>query len=98
MIIYKGKQAVCGIQLTIDRVWRYIMTDTDKLTVKITDCAGHSVINEYNSSAVDSEDKMITADFSAEQTSNLISGLGKLVVFLNDLVVVQPQRVMIKEV
>ena len=96
MTIYAGKEAVFGIQLTIDKVWRYILTATDVLTVKVSDEYGNVIGVELTQEDVDSIDKMITAVFSPNVTSKLMPGRGKLMAYLNDLVVIQPQKIMIK--
>lgn len=96
MIIYRGNKAVCGIQLTIDKVWRYVMTATDVLTVKASDEYGNVIAQELTSEDVDSIDKMVTVRFTANQTAQLMPGRGKLMAYLNDLVVVQPQKITIK--
>ena len=91
MIIYTGKDAVCGIQLTIDKIWRYVMLPTDVLTVKAADEYGNVIAQELTS-----EDEMVTVRFTANQTAQLMPGRGKLMAYLNDLVVVQPQKITIK--
>jgi hypothetical protein len=96
MTIYTGKKAVCGIQLTIDRVWRYVMTAEDVLTVKVSDEYGNVISTELTQEDVDVIDKMVTVTFSGAQTSQLKAGRGKLIAYLNDLVVVQPQKILIK--
>jgi hypothetical protein len=96
MTIYTGKKAVCGIQLTIDRVWRYVMTAEDVLTVKVSDEYGNVISTELTQEDVDVIDKMVTVTFSGAQTSQLMPGRGKLMAYLNDLVVVQPQKIIIK--
>ena len=96
MIIYTGKKAVCGIQLTIDRVWRYVMTAEDVLTVKVSDEYGNVISTELTQEDVDVIDKMVTVAFSGAQTSQLEAGRGKLMAHRNDLVAVQPQKITIK--
>jgi hypothetical protein len=96
MTIYTGKEAVCGIQLTIDGVWRYVMTATDILTVKVSDEYGNVIGAELTAADVDSVDKQVTVVFSPAQTTQLMPGRGKLMAYLNELVVVQPQKIMIK--
>lgn len=96
MILYTGKKAVCGIQLTIDKVWRYVMTATDVLTVKVSDEYGNVISTELTQEDVDSVDKQVTVTFTPAQTSQLSAGRGKLMAYLNDLVVVQPQKILIK--
>ena len=97
MIIFKGKEAVFGIQLTIDRVWRYAMTADDTLTVKVADSDGNIISTTLNSSDVDSIDKIITVIFPANSTAHLVTGRGKLMAYMNDLVVLPAQKIMIKE-
>ena len=96
MTIFIEKDAVCGIQLTIDRVWRYVMTATDVLTVKAADEYGNVISQELTSEDVDSIDKMVTVRFTANQTAQLMPGRGKIMAYLNDLTVVQPQKITIK--
>jgi len=96
MIIYTGKQAVFGIQLTIDKVWRYAMTATDVLTVKVSDEYGSVISTELTQEDMDNVDKQVTVTYSSAQTAQLMPGRGKLMAYLNDLVVVQPQKIMIK--
>lgn len=98
MTIYTGKEAVCGIQLTIDRVWRYVMLPTDVLTVKAADEYGNVISTQLTAADVDSIDKMVTVRFSAEKTAQLIPGRGKIMAYLNDLVVLRAQKIMIKGV
>lgn len=97
MTIYKGKEAVCGVQLTIDRVWRYAMTAEDVLTVKISDEFGNVISTELTNEDVDSVDKQVTVVFTSTQTSQLEAGRGELMAYLTDLVVVQPQKLTIRE-
>ena len=96
MTIYTGKEAVCGIQLTIDKVWRYEMTTEDTLTVKVSDSTGKTISKELTKADVDTEDKMVTVVFSPSQTAQLTAGRGILMAYLNELVVVQPQKITIK--
>lgn len=97
MIIYKGKRAVCGIQLTIDRVWRYAMTNEDTLTVHVSDCDHHTVEKTYTAAAVDSEDKMITIELETADTAQLATGQGSITAYMNDLCVLSPTKIIIKE-
>ena len=97
MIIYKGKRAVCGIQLTIDRVWRYAMTNEDVLIVHVKDCENHTVEKTYTSEAVDSIDKIITIELESADTEGLTSGNGYIAAYMNDLCVLQPSKILIKE-
>ena len=98
MNIYVGKEAVCGIQLTIDRVWRYVMTATDVLTVKAADEYGNVISMQLTSEDVDSIDKMVTVRFTANQTAQLMPGRGKIMAYMNDLVVLKSQKILIKGV
>lgn len=98
MTIYKGKKAVCGILLTIDRVWRYVLSAEDTLTVRITDSAGNAITKTYGKADVDPETKYITVELQPEDTAGMSLGRGKLSAVMNDLVVVRPTRIMVKEV
>ena len=96
MTIYTGKEAVCGIQLSIDGVWRYVLSGDDVLRVVIEDDAEHSIIKEYTKADIDTEDKSITVNLSAEETTELVPGVGTITAYLNDLVVVRPHIISIR--
>lgn len=96
MTIYTGKETVFGIQLTIDRVWRYAMNDTDILTVKVSDSNGNVISKELTKTDVDPDDKMVTVVLSPELTSTLDPGKGQLMAYLNEIVVVAPHKITIK--
>lgn len=98
MNIYVGKEAVCGIQLVIDKIWRYVMLPTDVLTVKAADEYGNVISTQLTSEDVDSIDKMVTVRFTANQTAQLMPGRGKIMAYMNDLVVLKSQKIMIKGV
>jgi hypothetical protein len=72
------------------------MTATDVLTVKVSDEYGNVIGAELTAADVDSVDKQVTVVFSPAQTTQLMPGRGKLMAYLNELVVVQPQKIMIK--
>lgn len=97
MIIYKGKRAVCGLQLTIDRVWRYVLTESDTLTVRITDGDRHTIEKTYTSDDVDSIDKQIKVELTTEETASLRTGHAYITAYMNELCVVSPQKILVKE-
>lgn len=97
MIIFKGKRAVCGIQLTIDRVWRYVMQAGETVTVKIIDNASNIITKVYTSADVDSGDKMITVELSEAETEAMALGRGTITAYFNDLVVIPPIAIYVKE-
>lgn len=72
------------------------MTAEDVLTVKVADEYGTVISTELTQEDVDSVDKQVTVTFTPAQTSQLAAGRGKLMAYLNDLVVVQPQKILIK--
>lgn len=72
------------------------MTATDILTVKVSDEYGNVIGTELTAADVDNVDKQVTVVFSPAQTTQLMPGRGKLMAYLNELVVVQPQKIMIK--
>ena len=72
------------------------MTAEDVLTVKVADEYGTVISTELTQEDVDSVDKQVTVTFTPAQTSQLAVGRGKLMAYLNDLVVVQPQKILIK--
>ena len=74
------------------------MNENDTLTVKIKDSAGNVITKTYSSADVDSETKYIAVELQPEDTAGLTKGRGKLSAVLNDLVVVPPTLIQVKEV
>lgn len=97
MIIYKGKEAVFGIQLTIDKVWRYAMQNGETFTVKIVDNDRNVLTKVYTSADVDSIDKTITVRLSDAETASMAIGRGTLTAYFNDLVSIPPTEFYVKE-
>lgn len=97
MTIYKGKKAVCGVQLTIDRVWRYAMTAEDTLTVRFTDNLGGVLEKTYSSADVDSIDKQVGVTLTEAETAEMALGRGIITAYLNDLTVLPPTEIYVKE-
>lgn len=97
MTIYKGKKAVCGVQLTIDRVWRYAMTAEDTLTVRFTDNLGEVLEKTYSSADVDSIDKQVGVTLTEAETAAMTLGRGIITAYMNDLTVLPPTEIYVKE-
>jgi hypothetical protein len=97
MIIFKGKEAVFGIQLTIDKVWRYALQSGETCTVKIIDNSKNVITKVYTSADVDSIDKMITVSLSEAETAAMALGRGTLTAYFNDLVSLPPIEFYVKE-
>ncbi len=97
MIIYRGKEAVFGVLLTIDHAWRYGMTAEDTCTVKIIDNDMKAITKVFDSSACDSIDKYITVILSPQETAEMSLGRGTLTAYMNDLVVIRPTEFYVKE-
>jgi hypothetical protein len=97
MIIYRGNKAVCGIQLTIDKTWRYVLSRGDVLTVKVIDSAGNDIVKTYTAEDVDPIDKMIRVEFSETETLCLEAGRGRLSADVNGYLAVEPTSIYIKE-
>ena len=97
MVIFKGKEAVCGILLTIDRGWRYKMTAEDTLIVKIVDEDRNVLTKTYTHEACDDIDKYVTVELSPEETQAMSLGRGTITAYLNDLVVIRPTEFYVKE-
>jgi hypothetical protein len=97
MIIYRGNKAVCGIQLTIDKTWRYVLSRGDVLTVKVVDSAGNDIVKTYTAEDVDPIDKMIRVEFSETETLCLEAGRGRLSADVNGYLAVKPTSIYIKE-
>lgn len=97
MIIHRGKKAVCGIQLTIDKVWRYVLSRGEVLTVKVVDSAGNDIVKTYTAEDVDPIDKMIRVELSETDTLCLEAGRGKISADVNGYLAVEPTSIYIKE-
>lgn len=97
MTIYKGKKAVCGVQLTIDTVWRYAMTAEDTLTVRFTDNIGEVLEKTYSSADVDSIDKQVGVTLTEAETAAMALGRGIITAYMNDLTVLPPTEIYVKE-
>ena len=97
MIIYRGKEAVFGIQLTIDKVWRYALQNGEKCIVKIVDNDRNVFTKVYTSADVDSIDKTITVRLSDAETAAMALGRGTLTAYFNDLVSIPPTEFFVKE-
>ena len=97
MIIFSGKRAVCGIQLTIDRKWRYALQEGETCTVKIVDNDYNVLTKVYTSADVDPIDKMITVELTPEETSLMALGRGTISAYFNDLVALPPIAIYVKE-
>lgn len=97
MKIYIGKDAVCGIQLTIDKVWRYVLSDNDIVTVRITDSEGHTLEKTYTKADIDSDTKMIKVSLTAEETALFHTGHAKITAYMNGLCVLPFKYIYVKE-
>ena len=97
MIIFRGKEAVCGILLTIDRGWRYKMTAEDTLIVKIVDNDMHVLTKNYTAADCDDIDKYVTVELSPAETQTMSLGRGTITAYLNDNVVIRPTEFYVKE-
>lgn len=97
MTIYRGSKAVCGITLTIDRVWRYVMTAGDVLTVRFADNEGTKIVQTYTSEDVDPRDKIVTVRLTESDTLNLNPGRGTIAFDMNGYLAGRPTSIFIKE-
>lgn len=97
MKIYTGKSAVFGIQLVIDKIWRYVMTEHDTLTVRIVDNAGYTIEKTYTNVDVESDSKMIIVNLTSEETSHLHTGYAKIAAYMNNLCVLPFRYIKVKE-
>lgn len=96
MIIVSGKRAVCGIQLTIDRGWRYALREGEICTVRITDHDNNVFSKVYTHEDVDEIDKMITVELTPEETELMALGRGTISAYLNDILALPPIAIFVK--
>jgi hypothetical protein len=73
------------------------MTAEDSLTVRFTDNIGNVLEKSYTSADVDSIDKQITVELSPADTSQLSLGRGIITAYMNELCVIPPKEIFIKE-
>lgn len=73
------------------------MTAEDTLTVRFTDNIGNVLEKTYSSADVDSIDKQITVELSPADTSQLSLGRGIISAYMNELCVLPPKEIFIKE-
>jgi hypothetical protein len=73
------------------------MTAEDTLTVRFTDSIGNVLEKSYTSADVDSIDKQITVELSPADTSQLSLGRGIITAYMNELCVIPPKEIFIKE-
>lgn len=97
MIIVKGKETVFGIQLTIDRQWRYKMTSTDLLTVRMIDNAGTPLTKTYTNENIDDVDGSVAVTLTTQETSAMALGRGRFMAYMNELAVIPPTEFFVKE-
>lgn len=73
------------------------MTAEDTLEVRIFDSDLKPIIKTYTSADVDGIDKMITIELSESETASMAIGRGTIRAYMNDLVVLPPYEIFVKE-
>ena len=98
LVIYAGYKISIGIQLVVDRVWRYTLQSDEQLTVQIRKPDDTIVLTKtYTKADVDPEDKIVNVTLNGEDT-NLPSGNYYLVGLVDDYVIFKPKPVVIRKV
>lgn len=73
------------------------MTATDRLEVKVFDSKLKPIIKTYTSTDVDPIDKMVTVELLEAETASMAVGRGTIRAYMNDLVVLPPIEIYVKE-
>ena len=98
LVIYSGHKVSIGIQLIVDRVWRYKLQNDEQLTVQLRKPDDTVVLEKvFTSSDVDDEDKIVNVTLDGEDT-NLPEGDYFLVAFADDYLIFEPKPVLIRKV
>lgn len=98
LIIYAGHKISTGIQLIVDKVWRYKLQNNEQLTVQLRALDDTVKISKvYTAADVDDIDRIVTVTFDGNDT-NLPEGDYYLVATVDDYVVFPPVPVKIREV
>lgn len=98
IIVYAGHKISIGIQLIVDKVWRYSLRSDEQLTVQLRKPDDSIVLEKiFTSSDVDTEDKIVNVTLSGEDT-NLPDGKYYLCAFVDDYVIFDAKPVKIRKV
>lgn len=98
LVIYAGHKVSIGIQLIVDRVWRYKMQSNEQLTVQLRNQADSVVLEKvFTSADVDDEDKIVNVTLTGEDT-NLPDGKYYLCAFVDDYLIFDAKPVIIRKV
>lgn len=98
LIVYAGHNVSIGIQLIVDKVWRYSLQSGEQLTVQLRKPDDSVVLEKvFTSSDVDDEDKIINVTLDGEDT-NLPDGQYYLCAFVDDYVIFGAKPVEIRKV
>ena len=98
LVIYSGHKVSIGIQLIVDKVWRYSLQSNEQLTVQLRKPDDSVVLEKvFTSEDVDAEDKIVTVTLDGEDT-NLPEGDYFLVAFADDYLIFEPKPVLIRKV
>lgn len=98
LVIYAGHKVSIGIQLIVDKVWRYSLQSNEQLTVQLRKPDDSVVLEKvFTSADVDDEDKIVTVTLDGEDT-NLPDGKYFLCAFVDDYVIFSAKPVVIRKV
>lgn len=96
--IYARYKASLGIQLVVDKVWRYVLQSNEQLTVQFRKPDDTVALEKvYTSADVDPDDKIVNVELDAEDT-NLPDGMYYLCAFVNSFVVINAHPIAIRKV
>lgn len=98
LVVYAGHKVSIGIQLIVDKVWRYSLQSTEQLTVQLRKPDDSVVLEKiFTSADVDAEDKIVTVTLDGEDT-NLPDGKYYLCAFVDDYLIFDAKPVIIRKV
>lgn len=98
LVVYAGHHISVGIQLVVDKVWRYALQSDEQLTVQLrTPDDAVKLEKVYTSADVDEEDKIVNVTLDGEDT-DLPNGSYFLVAFVDDYLIFDAKPVEIRKV
>lgn len=99
LTVYRGQKIAIGIQLTVDKEWRYSLQSNEKLTVQIRTDRNEVVLEKvYTADDVDPDDKIITARFDEKETQEFNVGDFYITAFVDGYMIFTPKKIKVKDV
>lgn len=100
MTITRSYKAVFGIQLSFDRIWRYILSGDDVLTLDFYGLSSSIKLltKQLTAEDVDEKDKIVNVELSEQETAIFPCGMIKMIGTIDGIVCVPTKFICVKEV